>query len=182
MDYSQKIKPGSRSFMEEEDLQQLEARYAEGVSSAQVVEAFVSRGVKLSEATFRKYVQVGLLPRSRRVGTKGKHKGSRGVYPVGTLRQLNEVKRMMALDYTIEEIRKQFAFVETEMEELHRLLSRIMGKLEESMAAKDADSIGAVGARRLIEEAQRSARQLVDQLEEAARLIKEQARVARDAV
>lgn len=182
MDYSQNIRPASRAFLADAEIEELEAIFADGISSASVVEVFVSRGVKLSEATFRKYVQVGLLPRSRRVGTKGKHKGSRGVYPVGTLRQINEIKRMMSLDYTIEEIRQQFAFVGGELEELRRLLDRIMTKLEESLAAKDVDSLATVGGRRLMEEAQRSAQQLVDQLDEAARLIKEQARVARDAV
>ena len=39
------------------------------------------RGEPLSEATFRKYVQLGLLPRSVRVGRKGKHRGSQGLYP-----------------------------------------------------------------------------------------------------
>ena len=48
---------------------------------AQIVEAFTDAGVRLSEATFRKWVQLGLLPRSRRVGRKGKHQGSLGLYP-----------------------------------------------------------------------------------------------------
>ena len=34
------------------------------------MEIFRPKGVRLSEATFRKYVQAGLLPRSRRVGRK----------------------------------------------------------------------------------------------------------------
>ena len=35
--------------------------------------------MKFSEATLRKYVQLGLLPRSVRVGRKGKHQGSQGI-------------------------------------------------------------------------------------------------------
>jgi DNA-binding transcriptional MerR regulator len=168
--------------MSSADLLELEARHPDGLSCAQILEVFESRGIRLSEATFRKYVQVGLLPRSRRVGQKGKHKGSKGIYPVGTLRQISEIKRMMALDFTIEEIQQQFAFVGGELEELRRLLERIMEKLEQGMSADGANHLAAVGARRQFEEAKRSAQQLVDQLAEAAKLIRDQARVARDAV
>src|SRR4029077_4261491 len=61
-----------------------------------------------SEASFRKYVQQNLLPRSRRVGRKGKHRGSLGVYPAKTVRRINTVKRLMADGFTIEEIQGQF--------------------------------------------------------------------------
>ena len=48
------------------------------------------KGVRLSEATFRKYVQAGLLPRSKRVGRKGKHRGSQGLYPVEAVRRIGK--------------------------------------------------------------------------------------------
>jgi len=50
----------------------VENAHPEGLTAAQIVEAFTAAGVHLSEATFRKWVQLGLLPRSRRVGRKGK--------------------------------------------------------------------------------------------------------------
>ncbi len=165
-----------------EEIEVYERNYPDGMSSAQVVDVFADRGVRFSEATFRKYVQIGLLPRSRRVGTKGKHKGSRGIYPIGTLRQINEIKRLMALDYTIEEICRQFAFVGGEIEELRRLLGRILEKLEQSMTTGEVGGLAHVGAVKRIDEAKRSAELLVEQLEGAARLIREQARVARDAM
>src|SRR5207244_8115785 len=65
----------------------LELEYPQGISAAQIVDFFVPRGVKLAQATFRKYVQLGLLPRSRRVGEKGKHRGSRGLYPASADRK-----------------------------------------------------------------------------------------------
>ena len=55
--------------------------YPDGLSTQQIVELFAVEGERLSEATFRKYVQLGLLPRSVRVGRKGKHRGSQGRYP-----------------------------------------------------------------------------------------------------
>lgn len=181
MDYRQK-KPLGRRLLAEEELSAVEQENPQGLSSAAIVDAFVSRGIKFSEATFRKYVQLGLLPRSRRVGSKGKHKGSRGIYPAGTVRQINEIKRLMTLDFTIEEIRQQFAFVGGELEELRRLLERLLGKLEESAAAEADRGLAAEGIRRRIEEARGAAQHLIEQLEQTAKRIREQARIARDAV
>ena len=81
------------TLLKEEELRAIETTFAEGLTAVQVVDAFSSRGIKFSEASFRKYVQQGLLPRSRRVGRKGKHKGSLGVYPPKTVRRINTVKR-----------------------------------------------------------------------------------------
>ena len=92
------------NYFREEELCEIEAKNADGLSSGEIVGLLTERGFKFSEATLRKYVQLGLLPRSRRVGSKGKHKGSKGVYPVGTVRQINEIKSMMDLDLTIEQI------------------------------------------------------------------------------
>ena len=73
-----------------------------------IVDLFASRGVRLSEATFRKYVQAGLLPRSRRVGKKGKHRGSQGLYPVSSVRRMNAIRQMMAQGLTLEDIKASF--------------------------------------------------------------------------
>jgi hypothetical protein len=62
---------GDAFLSDEESLVALEEEHADGLTAAQIVEAFTARGVHLSEATFRKWVQLGLLPRSRRVGRKG---------------------------------------------------------------------------------------------------------------
>ena len=182
MENTRNIRPEPRGLFSEAELTVVEEAHPAGLSAARIVELFVDRGVKLSEATFRKYVQLGLLPRSRRVGSKGKHKGSRGIYPVGTVRQINEIKRLMAQDYTIDEIRQQFAFVGGELEELRRLLEQIMEKLEHSLTMDGMGGLAAEGLRRQIEEAQRSAETLIGQLDGAARRIREQAQVARDAV
>ena len=59
--------PTSRfAILKEEELRAIEGTYPEGISAVQIVEVFTSRGIKFSEASFRKYVQQGLLPRSRR--------------------------------------------------------------------------------------------------------------------
>src|SRR5688572_13989173 len=46
------------------DLGEIERIYPGGLTSKQIVDLFEARGIRLSEATFRKYVQLGMLPRS----------------------------------------------------------------------------------------------------------------------
>ena len=90
---------------------------------------FESRGARLSAATFRKYVQLGLLPRSRRVGRKGKHTGSTGLYPVSIVRRIALIKRMMAEGYTVEDIRNSFVIVRNHLEAVERELAELLEEL-----------------------------------------------------
>jgi DNA-binding transcriptional MerR regulator len=121
--------PARAALLREEDLRAIEGTHADGITAVQIVDAFTSRGIKFSEASFRKYVQQGLLPRSRRVGRKGKHRGSLGVYPAKTVRRINAVKQLMVDGYTIEEIQGQFLLytdlVEGVAEHLAELWSRL---------------------------------------------------------
>lgn len=125
--------PSRSSLLKEDELRAIEATYPDGLTAVQIVDAFASRGIKFSEASFRKYVQQGLLPRSRRVGRKGKHKGSLGVYPAKTVRRINRVKQLMADGYTIEEIQGQFLLytdlVEGVAEHLGELWTRLGGDI-----------------------------------------------------
>jgi DNA-binding transcriptional MerR regulator len=111
-------------------LSQLERKYAAGLTSVEILDVFASHDVSLSEATLRKYVQLGLLPRSVRVGRKGKHQGSQGVYPVSVIRQILRIKQMMAESYTIEQIQREFLFIRNDVEQLEQIVSRIFKKLE----------------------------------------------------
>src|SRR3990170_3160169 len=63
-------------LLQSADVDRIEGERAGGVTSREVLRLFEGRGARLSAATFRKYVQAGLLPRSRRVGRKGKHTGT----------------------------------------------------------------------------------------------------------
>jgi DNA-binding transcriptional MerR regulator len=118
-----------RGVLKEDELRAIETAHADGITAVQIVDAFTSRGIKFSEASFRKYVQQGLLPRSKRVGRKGKHRGSLGVYPAKTVRRINAVKQLMADGYTIEEIQGQFLLytdlVEGVAEHLAELWTRL---------------------------------------------------------
>lgn len=117
-------------MIDAQTLAQLEKAHVAGLTSAEILDVFARYDVQLSEATLRKYVQLGLLPRSVRVGRKGKHQGSQGVYPVGVVRQILRIKQMMAESYTIEQIQREFLFIRSEVEQLESMLLRIFKKLD----------------------------------------------------
>lgn len=116
----------------------IERQNAEGLSSRQILDVFSGAGEKLSEATLRKYVQLGLLPRSRRVGQKGKHRGSRGIYPVEVIRRVDEIRKAMKDGATLEDLAKAAQATRAK-------LSHARVSLEEAIEAAEAD----LGAREL---------------------------------
>ena len=61
----------SSVLLDERELQEIERTWPNGLTSRQIVDVFETRGIRFSEATLRKYVQLGLLPRSVRVGPQG---------------------------------------------------------------------------------------------------------------
>ena len=154
--------PRASGLLTDDELRAIETTYPEGITAVQVVEVFTSRGVKFSEASFRKYVQQGLLPRSRRVGRKGKHRGSLGVYPPKTVRRINAVKQLMNDGYTIEEIQADFLQYTDLVETLAEGLAALFAKLEPA-AAKTYT--------RELAEARRAADELMRRLEDLARRV-----------
>ena len=133
----------------EEELDALEHAHPEGLGVQAIVAAFTAHGDRLTEATFRKYVQHGLLPRSRRVRRQGKQRGSVGLYPATTVRQLARIRALMAQGYTIDEIQREFLFVRGDIEALERQLRRVWEALDrarEEQAAAGASADPALGA------------------------------------
>src|SRR5256885_14642882 len=121
---------------EADEFDALEAQNPHGMSAAQIVDFFHPRGVKLAQATFRKYVQLGLLPRSRRVGEKGKHRGSKGLYPAAAVRRIHLIKSMMDEGMTLEDIRRSFVFFRGQLDGVERSLDELFVALEKSIADK----------------------------------------------
>jgi DNA-binding transcriptional MerR regulator len=119
-------------YFRDHEIARLERERPAGITTGEVVRMFEARGARLSAATFRKYVQLGLLPRSRRVGRKGKHTGSTGIYPVAVVRRIALIKRMMAEGYTAEDIRGSFVTVRNRLEDaesgLHELVQELSRK------------------------------------------------------
>src|SRR5512143_1605593 len=112
------------------DVARIERERAAGATSREIVRLFERRGARLSAATFRKYVQTGLLPRSRRVGRKGKHTGSSGLYPVSVVRRIDLIKRMMAEGLTLEDIRGSFVAVKHRLEDVEGGWTAVVSELE----------------------------------------------------
>jgi DNA-binding transcriptional MerR regulator len=112
------------------EVARIERERSGGVTSREIVRLFERRGARLSAATFRKYVQAGLLPRSRRVGRKGKHTGSTGLYPVSVVRRIDLIKRMMAEGLTLEDIRESFVAVKHRLEDVEGGWSVLVSELE----------------------------------------------------
>lgn len=154
----------------------IEQAHPTGMSVQQIVAACASLGERLTEATFRKYVQLGLLPRSVRVGRKGKHQGSQGLYPVSTVRQVQLIRQLMAKGFTIEEIQSRFLFVGGDLDALAKEIDRLMGAIERAQGTTDSL------VRREVEEARRLATSLMEKLRDVERRLTLQARMERAAV
>ncbi|MFO0591798.1 MAG: MerR family transcriptional regulator [Polyangiaceae bacterium] len=169
------------SLITDDVLAAVERKHEEGISSADILDFFASNEIKFSEATLRKYVQLGLLPRSVRVGRKGKHQGSQGLYPATVVRKILRIKEMMSNDYTIEEIQKEFLFVRGDIEELERILGKIFDTLKEASKERRSETSGRAISNDLAS-AEGLAKDLMVKLEVIEERLMAQARLGRTAV
>jgi hypothetical protein len=161
--------PSRTALLSEEQLRAIETTFPDGLTAVQVVDAFTSRNIKFSEASFRKYVQQGLLPRSKRVGRKGKHKGSLGVYPPKTVRRINFVRQLMADGYTIEQIQGQFLLYTDLVEGVAENVSELCARL-----GRDSEKLDAPTRRELakdLTDARKEGERLVEKLDELTRRV-----------
>lgn len=152
-------------LIEEATLRRIESENPRGLASAQILGLFREHDVTFSEATLRKYVQLGLLPRSVRVGEKGKHRGSRGLYPVSVVRRILLIKTLMAERHTIEQIQSEFLFLAVEIDQLEVSLRQVLDKITESLRGLSVphEGIGSI-AERDARDAQRLGRALLERL------------------
>ena len=172
---------GTLQRIPEDVLDRIEREHDTGLSSAEILDIFAVHGVKFSEATLRKYVQLGLLPRSVRVGRKGKHQGSQGMYPATVVRQIPRIKEMMAQDYTIEEIQREFLFVRGDIEELERTLGKIFDTLRDASKQRKSETAGRAISNELAN-AETLAKELVAKLSMIEERLMVQARLSKHAV
>src|SRR5712675_2360936 len=157
---------GARVAREADEFERLETTNPHGVSAAQIVDFFAPRGVKLAQATFRKYVQLGLLPRSRRVGEKGKHRGSRGLYPASAARRIHVIKSLMDEGMTLEDIRHSFVFFRGQLDGVERSLDELFAALEKAIAEKpELRASRRKELERLLAESRKQANQFVKDME-----------------
>ena len=174
----------------EAKLADIEARYPDGLSTQEIVELFAAEGERLSEATFRKYVQLGLLPRSVRVGRKGKHRGSQGRYPASVVRQIDAVRLLMAQGFTIQHIQREFMNLRSDIDALARQLSQLMASLAQAVSERESSAHGAHGAHpphddvlaRALDDARSGGTALIEKLRAIEQRLAMRARMARAAV
>ena len=172
---------GEARFLDEKVLTEIEQGSPAGLTAAQIIEAFIRRGIHLSEATFRKYVQLGLLGRSRRIGRKGKHQGSMGVYAATTVRRVNAIKQMMAAHYTIEDIQRSFLRFTEEIEAQKRGIAQLLDGFTAELGAGQFPAERRRALSREIEAARALAEQLGQQVESLERqLVSPLERAARE--
>ena len=169
---------GSPAFSEAE-LAGIESSHAAGLSTQEIVALFAAHGERLSEATFRKYVQLGLLPRSVRVGRKGKHRGSQGLYPAAIVRQIELVRGLMAQGHTIQDIQREFVCLRGDIDALARQLSQVLGALQHAVQERSSED-EVVG--RALADARAMADALVAKLRAVEERLAMRARMARAAV
>jgi hypothetical protein len=163
---------GSRAgLLSEEELRALEGVYAEGITAVQIVEVFTARGIKFSEASFRKYVQQGLLPRSKRIGRKGKHRGSLGVYPAKTIRRINTVRSLMDDGNTIEEIRGQFLLYTDLAEGVAEHITELTNRLATDIASSDLPKLEKNALERELADVRKDGERVAEKLEELTRKV-----------
>ncbi|GAC1584194.1 MAG: hypothetical protein NVS3B20_27400 [Polyangiales bacterium] len=167
--------------LSDEQLSVIEAAHPTGLTSQGILDALDGTKFRISESTLRKWVQLGLLPRSIRVGRKGKHQGSQGMYPSAVVRQIKRIKEMMALDFTIEEIQREFLFARGDIEETERTLSKVIDGLDRAIAER-AGAPAAKVLKRDLEEARALAGKLVDDLTNIEGRLTMQARLRRAAM
>lgn len=154
-----------KSFTTDE-LLQIESAYPDGLSAQAIVEMLAERGVALAEATFRKYVQLGLLPRSRRVGRKGKHRGSHGLYPASAVARIVAIRELMEDGLTLEEIQRSSVALANDVESVRVSSEAFLDKLEREATARVPQR--SVAVRRRIEQLRNEVDALVSKFEEAA--------------
>lgn len=167
--------------LSDEAIAKLESAHPSGLSSQAILDTLDGTKFKISEATLRKWVQLGLLPRSVRVGRKGKHQGSQGLYPASVVRQIKRIKEMMAQDYTIEEIQREFLFARSDIEETERTITRAIDGLEKAIQER-AGAVVAKSLERDVDDARELATSLIDRLTDIERKLTMQARLKRAAV
>lgn len=123
---------GSALFGREE-LAQLHKKHKDGITSAELVQLLTVRDVKFSEATLRKYVQLGLLPRSRRVGRVGMRRGSVGLYPVSIIAQIAAIKSGLSSNLTLDGMRARSSLI-ADLETMSSTFTRVRDHLKSAVS------------------------------------------------
>lgn len=125
--------PAGGALFGREELAQLHKKHKDGITSAELVQLLTLRDVKFSEATLRKYVQLGLLPRSRRVGRVGMRRGSVGLYPVSIIAQIAAIKSGLSSNLTLDGMRARSSLI-ADLETMSSTFTRVRDHLKSAVS------------------------------------------------
>lgn len=154
------------ALLTKSEMKKIESKFPEGVTSEQVVKIFHNKGNKFSEATLRKYVQLGLLPTSRRVGIRGRHRGSSGMYPTGVIRLINEIKDVLGQGLSLSEVCRGKWGLLSETLQLQTQMSHLFERVQTSIQIEQKTSSQRAALRRLVLQQQKKLSREVKQLEQ----------------
>jgi hypothetical protein len=155
-------------------MEELEREHLDGITSVALLTFFADQKIRFGEATLRKWVQLGLLPRSIRVGQKGKHQGSKGKYPVTVVRRIVRIKQLMEGELTIEDIQNHFLFVRSDVEQLEQSLDKIFKVLDRMLDERGQRGISVRAMSGELKRAKGMAEELVTRIKNVeSRLIRE---------
>ena len=147
-------------FVGAEACREFDRAHPDGATCQAILEFFSAHKVAISEATFRRYVKLGLVPRSVRIGRKGKHRGSSGQYPVGTAAQVNEIRRLTHGDVTIDDLVNSHFLFQKEI----ATADRHLGGIFDAMAASIANASVSASERAALASEERALRKLARDL------------------
>lgn len=130
------VPEGAVDIFTRDELAQLQKRFKEGITSAELVTLLKEKNLRFSEATLRKYVQLGLLPRSRRVGREGMRRGSVGIYPVSIIAQIVAIKSGLSSNLTLDAMRARSSLI-ADLETMSSTFQRVRSLLKDAADGQD---------------------------------------------
>ena len=116
-------------------------------------------------------MQLGLVPRSRRIGRKGKHRGSLGVYPAKAVRRIAAVRRLMDEGRTIEEIQAALLRFADVIETLEEGLTDLFGRFDAELKSPRFEGKPGKSLRRELDDARRDADELIKRLDDLSQRV-----------
>ncbi|MBN2723783.1 MAG: MerR family transcriptional regulator [Deltaproteobacteria bacterium] len=154
-------------YLDRDTVEKYMLEFESGITSFEVIRIFKEHGIRFSEASLRKYIQMGLLPRSHRTGTgeKGRNRGSRGLYPVNIIKNINDIKRMLVEGLTLDDIVRSTLRFRKEIHGINQELEHLFSSMSSEVLSAHFDR----GLKPIVQEdlstAKITARTLIEQLE-----------------
>jgi DNA-binding transcriptional MerR regulator len=150
------------------ELAHIERIYAGGIKTSEVVSIFRHRA-PFGESALRKYVQLGILPKSMRVGRRGQYRGSNGLYSVQIVRLINDIKKAIDQGITLKEIRLSHIGLSGRISALNAACDAVFEHFRESVSKLTITTKQRAALLQRLDDRQRALREHCDALGAMAR-------------